>query len=62
MPAQTRISTMPVVSPSTWISWSTPEVGFLPAFGHGGSDGTLAFAIPVWDVVALVFTQSRGMG
>ena len=41
---------------------SPPEDGGLPAFGHGGSDGTLALAMPSYGVVALVFTQSRGGG
>ena len=29
-------------------------------FGHGGSDGTLAVAVPEHDVMLLYFTQSRG--
>jgi CubicO group peptidase (beta-lactamase class C family) len=29
-------------------------------FGHGGSDGTLAIAIPEEDLIFLYFTQSRG--
>ena len=29
-------------------------------FGHGGSDGTMAFAIPEDDLIFLYFTQSRG--
>ena len=32
----------------------------LPAFGHSGSDGTMAMAIPRHDVMVLYFTQSRG--
>ncbi len=33
----------------------------LPAlFGHGGSDGTLAYAAPELDAIVLFFTQSRG--
>lgn len=41
-----------------------PEDGGLPAFGHGGSDGTLALALPRkdGDLMAMVFTQSRGGG
>jgi len=39
-----------------------PEDGTLPAFGHGGSDGTLAVAMPELDATALLFTQSRGNG
>lgn len=38
---------------------STAE-GELPAFGHGGSDGTLAVAYPELDMLVLFFTQSRG--
>jgi len=29
-------------------------------FGHGGSDGTLAWAVPSEDLIVLYFTQSRG--
>jgi len=36
-----------------------PPVG-LPPFGHGGSDGTIAFADPKQDLMVLYFTQSRG--
>lgn len=44
-----------------WEIFSTlPEADELPAFGHGGSDGTLAAAIPTWDAMVLIFTQSRG--
>jgi CubicO group peptidase (beta-lactamase class C family) len=32
----------------------------LPPFGHGGSDGTIAFGDPDQDVMVLYFTQSRG--
>ena len=39
-----------------------PDSGGLPAFGHGGSDGTLAVAFPELDATALIFTQSRGNG
>ncbi len=38
---------------------SIEEAG-LPAFGHAGSDGTVALAMPDTDVLALYFTQSRG--
>lgn len=34
--------------------------GALPAFGHGGSDGTGAWAFPDQDLMVLFFTQSRG--
>jgi len=37
-----------------------PDDGTLPAFGHGGSDGTLAVAMPELNAAALIFTQSRG--
>jgi CubicO group peptidase (beta-lactamase class C family) len=36
------------------------ESGGLPPFGHGGSDGTFAIAIPDKDVMILYFTQTRG--
>ncbi len=32
----------------------------LPVFGHGGSDGTGAWAFPDRDLIVLLFTQSRG--
>jgi len=35
-----------------------PDV--LPPFGHGGSDGTIAIAIPARDMMVLFFTQTRG--
>jgi CubicO group peptidase (beta-lactamase class C family) len=38
----------------------SPEEGGLPAFGHGGSDGTFAIAYPELDAMILFFTQSRG--
>jgi CubicO group peptidase (beta-lactamase class C family) len=34
--------------------------GGLSVFGHGGSDGTMAIAIPERDIIVLYFTQSRG--
>jgi CubicO group peptidase (beta-lactamase class C family) len=37
-----------------------PDQGGLPAFGHGGSDGTFAVAYPDIDAMILFFTQSRG--
>jgi len=30
------------------------------AFGHGGSDGTIAISIPSMNILAIFFTQSRG--
>ncbi len=38
----------------------SPEGAKLPAFGHGGSDGTIAIAYPHADAMILFFTQSRG--
>jgi hypothetical protein len=32
----------------------------MPIFGHGGSDGTYALAVPDHDLIVLYFTQSRG--
>lgn len=56
----------PALSRGYGLHWEVfspvPEDGSLPAFGHGGSDGTLAVAMPELDAVALVFTQSRGNG
>jgi CubicO group peptidase (beta-lactamase class C family) len=37
-----------------------PDQRGLPAFGHGGSDGTFAIAYPALDAMILFFTQSRG--
>jgi hypothetical protein len=37
-----------------------PAGGLLPAFGHAGSDGTLAVAFPELNGMALFFSQSRG--
>jgi CubicO group peptidase (beta-lactamase class C family) len=34
--------------------------GGMPVFGHGGSDGTVAIALPEQDAMVLYFTQSRG--
>ena len=59
-----REAIQPAASRGYGLHWeifsSPPEDGELPAFGHGGSDGTLAVAMPSYGVVALVFTQSRG--
>jgi len=38
----------------------SPAGAELPAFGHGGSDGTVAIAYPHMDAMILFFTQSRG--
>ena len=38
----------------------SPAEAKLPAFGHGGSDGTMAIAYPSADAMVLFFTQSRG--
>jgi CubicO group peptidase (beta-lactamase class C family) len=41
----------------------TPIIDGMPLmFGHGGSDGTLAIALPALDAIVLYFTQSRGPG
>ena len=37
---------------------SDPSSMFM--FGHGGSDGTIAWAIPSEDLIVVYFTQSRG--
>lgn len=46
--------------------WRVPESriedGMPAVFGHGGSDSTLALALPAVDTVVLYFTQSRGPG
>jgi hypothetical protein len=36
------------------------ELEDVKVFGHAGSDGTIAFAIPELDFMVLYFTQSRG--
>jgi CubicO group peptidase (beta-lactamase class C family) len=44
-----------------WTIRSTDDADGLPAaFGHGGSDGTLAVAFPGVDAMVFFFTQSRG--
>ncbi len=46
-----------------WQIFAPAETGAtanLPTFGHGGSDGTLAWAIPDLQVIVVYFTQSRG--
>jgi hypothetical protein len=46
-----------------WMVYIPPEkttAEKLPAFGHGGSDGTLALVFPEQDLIACYFTQSRG--
>ena len=58
----------PAATPGYGLHWeifsASPEGAGLPAFGHGGSDGTLALALPYegGDLLAMVFTQSRGGG
>ena len=47
----------------SWMIWprSGPSgIGQATAFGHGGSDGTIAMAWPELDLMALYFTHSRG--
>jgi CubicO group peptidase (beta-lactamase class C family) len=38
----------------------TGATALLPVFGHGGSDGTIAWAVPAQDLIVVYFTQSRG--
>jgi len=56
----------PRASPAYGYHWqifeTASDAGDLPAFGHGGSDGTLAVAIPRQNALVLYFTQSRGTG
>ena len=43
-----------------WDIFATGDQDGIPAaFGHGGSDGTIALAIPGMDAMVLFFTQSR---
>ncbi len=43
-----------------WVLFAEPlSPGELPIFGHWGSDGTLAIALPEQNMLALYFTQSR---
>jgi CubicO group peptidase (beta-lactamase class C family) len=58
------------LSPSPWnreygYHWQVdprgdPGSSDLPSFGHGGSDGTMAWANPEQDLIVCYFTQSRG--
>jgi len=41
------------------LHWAIPTASPL-IFGHSGSDGTYAYAIPHLDILVLYFTQSRG--
>jgi CubicO group peptidase (beta-lactamase class C family) len=54
----------PGLEPSYGYHWEVlapaSSPGELPAFGHRGSDGTIAVAIPEEDLLVLYFTQSRG--
>jgi CubicO group peptidase (beta-lactamase class C family) len=43
-----------------WSIFPGSKEGYLPAFSHIGSDGTLAAAIPEKDLMVFYFTQSRG--
>jgi len=44
-----------------WQVYQSGDTGAVPpAFGHGGSDGTLAMALPEHNAMVLYFTQSRG--
>ena len=44
----------------SWMIWPSSVTGQATAFGHGGSDGTIAMAWPELDLMALYFTHSRG--
>ena len=51
------------LNPEYGLHWMLPRTSDLEdvkVFGHGGSDGTIAFAIPELDFMVLYFTQSRG--
>lgn len=43
-----------------WMIWPRSVTGQTTAFGHGGSDGTIAMVWPELDLMALYFTHSRG--
>lgn len=44
-----------------WTVWRGGKpAGKLRAFGHTGSDGTMAYALPEQDVIVCLFTQTRG--
>ncbi|MDX1479488.1 MAG: serine hydrolase [Saprospiraceae bacterium] len=44
-----------------WSVPASPIVNGMPmVFGHGGSDGTMAYAFPAFNTIVLYFTQSRG--
>ena len=44
-----------------WEIYYSPESGdSLPVFGHGGSSGTMAIAIPEENAIIIYMTQSRG--
>lgn len=45
--------------PSTGTAKDDEKDQSLPIFGHGGSDGTIAFAIPESNIMVFYFTQSR---
>jgi CubicO group peptidase (beta-lactamase class C family) len=67
LPEETMVEALsPAMTRGYGLHWEIfseiPEDGTLPSFGHGGSDGTLAVAMPELDAVALIFTQSRGNG
>ena len=44
----------------SWMIWPRSVTGQTTAFGHGGSDGTIAMVWPELDLMALYFTHSRG--
>jgi CubicO group peptidase (beta-lactamase class C family) len=43
-----------------WMVSRISDLDDVKVFGHGGSDGTIAYAIPELDFMVLYFTQSRG--
>jgi CubicO group peptidase (beta-lactamase class C family) len=45
-----------------YVDPARPQGDRVVAFGHNGSDGTFAYAIPSLDLVVLYFTQSRQQG
>ena len=44
----------------SWMIWPRSVTGQTTAFGHGGSDGTIAMVWPELDLMSLYFTHSRG--
>ncbi len=62
VPVPTAFDKWRVYYGQAWMVWSGEKPlapNALPVFGHGGSDGTFAWAFPEQNVIALYFTQSR---